>query len=479
MNINNLWEAIGMIDDKLLNDAIDIKKRSRYSVHHWWFGVTAAIIIVIISFSTAYTVSAQFREWVISLFQIKETEIVPSSEKSENKIPESSDRTNSFPEKENISLYAADTIEDVFDVQYLKSTNFMSTIGPVYTYSDASGSTKYYVAENSKFVPVETDIIKSKVKLLGITGMIDYTRINYNGNLLLQQNGDTRFMLADGNDAVFLLGVSGSSEVWLTLYKNPQSDKWAYPAKYNLETGKVSDILKGISVDGIELKKYPVLRNWNNIGEGVFVVSLGKTLESAEAYMIDINKKISVSLSKLTGLPMVSSAKVVDGKIMLFEPLSNDKFNYYCYDYSMNTVTEIFKNAAYWSSVEPGDNCLRVEFSGGRYDFIEEKGNIYLTDEFSGTRITVEGITEELAENLIINSDNNKILVSSFGNNVIKQFGIIDIKAGRFYLMSRKNQDDVIEKSIAWYDDNHIIIEAENNTSTESYVYLYSLIEKR
>ena len=201
-------------------------------------------------------------------------------------------------------------------------------------------------------------------------------------------------------------------------------------------------------------------------------------MESAEAYLIDTNEKKAVSLSELTGLSSVQLAKIVDDKIMLLEPLEGDEFNYYCYDYSKKTITEIYSNSKYWSSEEQGNGSLQVEFSGGRYDFIEEKGIIYLTDEFTGTRLTVDGITENLAESLLINSDNDKILVSSFGDKTIEQIGIIDISEGRFYLMKRENKDSVTEFSIGWNDANHIIIEATNDRSNESYIYLYSLIER-
>lgn len=115
-------------------------------------------------------------------------------------------------------------------------------------------------------------------------------------------------------------------------------------------------------------------------------------------------------------------------------------------------------------------------FSGGRYDFIKEDGAIYLIDEFFGTRIVVEGITEQLAQSLIINSDNDKIVVSSSNENTIQQLGIIDIKAGVYYLLNRENQNGTREYSIGWNDANNIIINA-TDKNNKSYVYLYSLIK--
>lgn len=193
MNTNNLWEAIGKIDDKFVINAIEFKKKENYNPNRWRIRVALAIITIVATFSVTYTVNAQFRQWVISLFQIKETEVVPDT-KNNNNISEIPDSKNNI-ETEQISLYAVDTIEDAFDVQYLKSTNYMSTIGPLFYCLDDAGLTKYYAAENNKFIPVESKEIKRKVTLLGITGDIDYNRIDYNGNLFLQENERSRFMI--------------------------------------------------------------------------------------------------------------------------------------------------------------------------------------------------------------------------------------------------------------------------------------------
>ncbi len=478
MNLNNIWEAIGAIDDQLLYDAIAPEKEAKFTARRWWLGIAAAFVLAAISFSTAYTVNAQFREWVISLFQLKETEIVPDSENKNNQMPEGSDSVSPSSDKNHISLYATNTLEDVFAVQYLKSDNYMSLIGPLFYYSDASGQTEYYAAVDSEFIPVASDQIKREITLLGIKGAIDYTRVNYEGILLLQQNEGNSFMLEDGNEAEFMLSVSGDHEVWLTLYKNPQSDQWSYPARYDLETGKVTDILQGIRVNGTDLISYPVLRNWHYLGEGRFVLSLGQTLDDTEAYLVDTSGKEALPLSELTGISSISSAKVVEGKLLLLETLTEENFNYYCYDYTADTLTEIYRNAGYWIPAEQNDNSLMVRFSGGRYDFIKESGRIYLVDEFTGARLTVEGITEELAENLIINSDNDKILVSSFGEDVIQQLGVIDIKAGKFYLLNRENQPGIHEYSIGWNDADHVMINATTDNWSKSQVYLYSLINK-
>ena len=475
MNISNLWDAISKIDDELINSAMEEKKTSNFITYHWFVGAAAIIILIAVSFSTAYTVNAEFREWVISLFQVETTEIVPDSKQSENPSTVLPTVTNIPTDNDHITLYATDTIEDVFAVQYLKSDNYLSTLGSLFYYSDGSGNNQYYTVVDNEYVPVIAQTVKAQVSLLGITSDIDYTSITYEDKLFIQNNNTTRFMIDDDNDALFTLNIFDGNEVWLTLSINPQSDKWEYPVRYDLETGRTTDILQGIYVNDIELSQYPVLRSWNYLGEDQFVVSLGQTLDSTETYLLDVNQKKVISLSELTGLATVSSAKIVEDKILLIEPLSEDTFNYYCYDYSTDELIQIYNNAQYWNSTESSGSNLRIKFSGGRYDFINENGAIYLADEFTGTRLTVEGVTAELAESFLINIDNNKILVSSFGENVIDQIGVIDIEAGTFYLLNRENQPGVHEYSISWNDADHIMINATVDNSNMSHVYLYTL----
>ena len=83
MRADRIIEAVGQIDDSYLSAAIEagdqtggkaVKMPKSHACLKW-----AAMIAVVIGISlvTAFTANAQFREWVISLFQFRETEEVP------------------------------------------------------------------------------------------------------------------------------------------------------------------------------------------------------------------------------------------------------------------------------------------------------------------------------------------------------------------------------------------------------------------
>ncbi len=494
MHINNIFEAIGKIDDELIHASIETPTKKQAVTSHWLIRTAAILIIIAVSFSTALTVNAQFRKWVISLFQIQEVEHVPLSEQTKISPSKSIKSSNTSNGQSHISIFATNTIEDLFKVQYLESDHFMDTIGPLFYYTDDFASNKYFAAEKGSFIPVKTQNIKRNVKLLGVSGKIDYTQIKYDSELFLIEKNRNRFLLNNEDEAEFDLSVEDNNEVWLWLNINPQSDVWVYPAKYDLSTGKTFDILHGIQINGKALSDYHYLNNWRILGNGRFIVSLGQSQSDSNVYLIDSGTKHATSLSSITGLASVMGIKVFDDQLILMERCpeaitnhytkiysgggyGDEYFNYYRYDLTTGKLTMLLKYAKNWSSCEQGGGCIRVGFLDDGYDFIEDNDSIYLLDDLTGKHMTVEGITMELAENSAINSDGSKILVSSYSENSMWQLGVIDIKAEKLYLWNRKNQEGIQESSIGWNNQNCIVINASNDISGKSYVYLYSLIK--
>ena len=501
MRSDRIIEAVGQIDDTYLSAAIEagdltggkaVKMPKRHACLKW-----AAMIAVVIGISlvTAFTANAQFREWVISLFQFLETEEVPPPmEKGTPPLPqqrenvpapkETNAATQTSPAQgqrgsgnvrdSQIDLYADGTLDEIFNVQYLQSDSYLDRIGNVFYYVNDENNTIFYAAENNEFIEVPSARIEKEVSLLGVSGSIDYDYCRYQGKTIVRERARDRFMTDAASDAEFLLSVSDDNQFILTLYKNPQSDEFSYSAIFDIETGKVTDLFEGIYAEGTEIKDYTVLRSWEDAGNGLFTVSLGTDRKTARIYLIDTSGKRAVSVSELTGIEDISSVKVIDGKFMILENCPDGKFNYYCYDYSEDTRLTIYEHAQYWTSDTQEQEGLKVKFSGGRYDCVKEAGRIYLADEQTGKRMSVEGLTDELAESIIINEKNDKLLVSAFSEDGISRIGVIDVRNEVFYLLDRKNSTGAHEYSIGW-DGDRIMINAANEDWTESYIYLYSL----
>lgn len=475
MRADKIIEAMGQIDDSYLSAAINSGKQDgrkarertkRYTYLKW-----AAMIAVVIgiSFVAAFTANAQFREWIISLFQFQETEEVPAQT-----VPaqEKSDGMNDGDG--HIDLYAADTLEEVFDVQYLQSDSYLDMADQLFYYVDGEGNTLFYAAVQNEFVPVPSARIEAEVSMLGVSGRIDYDYCRYQGKPVIRERERDRFETDKKSDAQFLLSVSNDNQLILTLYKNPQRDEYSYSAVYDMDTGKIRDLFSGISVDGREIKDYAVLRSWEDAGNGLYTAALGNEMENTQIYLIDTSKKQAVSMRDLTGITDISSVKAADGKLLIGEDCPDGTFNYYCYDYSENTCLTLYDHAQYWQSEVQEQDGLKVKFSGGRYDCVMEAGRIYLVDEVTGKRMSVEGLTEELAESIIVNEADDKVLVSAFSEEEISRIGVIDVKKEVFYLLERKNRTGAHEYSIGWNGDS-IMINAAAVEGTKSYVYLYTL----
>lgn len=501
MRADKIIEAMGQIDDSYLSAAIDSENQAgrktceltKRGAYLKWAAMIA--VVIGISFVAAFTANAQFREWIISLFQFQTAEEVPGPlKKGSVPLPQQEDvrpapgTNQDLPAQTapaqgkssgmdagdgHIELYAADTLEEVFNVQYLQSDSYLDMIDHLFYYTDGEGNTIFYAAEHNEFVPVPATRIEAEVSMLGVNGQIEYDYCQYQGENIVRERERHRFMTDEKSDAQFLLSVSEDNQLILTLYKNPQSDEYSYSAVFDSDTGKIRDLFSGIYVDGKEIKDYAVLRSWEDAGDGLYTVSIGTDMENAQIYLIDTLEKKAVPVSDLTGITGISSVKIVDGKFMIGENCSAGKFNYYCYDYSKDTCLAIYDHAQYWTP-DTQEEGLKVKFSGGRYDCIEEAGRIYLVDELTGKRMSVEGLTEELAESIIVNEKNDKVLVSVFSEEGISRMGVIDVKKEVFYLLERKNQTGAHEYSISWNGDN-IMINAVNEDGTESYVYLYTL----
>lgn len=265
----------------------------------------------------------------------------------------------------------------------------------------------------------------------------------------------------------------------MTLMIEPQSDKWFYPVSYDLETGEITDFLDGIFVNGVELKDYPVLRNWTELNPGIYFVTLGTTLfKDEEVYQIDVRNKTVNSVCSITGLESVSEIKLVEGKWMLHVPCDEERFDFYCYDPDSGKCFPIYQSVSLWLSGVRDAGNPEVSFSTGRYDLLKEDEQIFLVDELTGERIPVKGMTEELVSDVVLaNQMGDKLLVSGGG---MKWLGIIDVKKMAFYLLDQKGIN--VKTLIVWEDENTFAICAEEEEMGEeasglkrSYVYLYTV----
>ena len=211
------------------------------------------------------------------------------------------------------------------------------------------------------------------------------------------------------------------NNVYLTLDINPITDSFFYPVKYDIDTGKTVDFLKGIELEGTELIELPYLKQWSIVSDDLAIIMAGKTEETIQLYLVDTKNKSMTSINKLNGHSNITGFKLIGNKLF-YSSGNTDCFDYIGYDLTTKKVNILYDDI---SSCE--GSSYTVHFTGGRYDFVQENKTIYLVDELTGERKTVDGLTNELIENSLINEKEDKIMISKYGTNRIEKIGILDI----------------------------------------------------
>lgn len=156
MENNMLAKAFGEIETEYIVEAIEYKKKDskRLSRGKW---VAILLLVAGALHFTAYHTNAQYRQWFISLFKLSRKEQVPDDSKTDENIGKEKEQTEKGRQKDQvISLYATDTIDDLFEVKYLKSDGYLAAEGDYYYYVDReTGEERYYVIEDGAFVSSE------------------------------------------------------------------------------------------------------------------------------------------------------------------------------------------------------------------------------------------------------------------------------------------------------------------------------------
>lgn len=154
-------------------------------------------MLCIILLSGVFTVNAEFRNTVISIFKVKTVEVVPSN------IP---DNANEERKKEDIIVYRNANLDDIFSVECLQAHGRMQSLNAgIFHYKSNDGKSKFYKAINGRFEPVSMKKIYDEVTIGGITSTIDYSYCLENNEIVLYENKCHTVTIDDENEADFYL----------------------------------------------------------------------------------------------------------------------------------------------------------------------------------------------------------------------------------------------------------------------------------
>lgn len=414
--------------------------------------------------------------------------IFPMYASVEEKVP--GNRVISGKSEENTSealirLYDKQELGDILQVEYIASKKYLTELSPgFYSYSQ-NGHAEYYEMQGDKFVRLKSWSRKEKVSALGITGTLCYDVIAYKQKKWIQPMRDDTshtlhsFHLSSEviNNTTDAAGTEMREKMWIWLSDDRMGEEYAYPVSYHMKEKKAVDVLAKIQVKGVKLSRCKTLSQWLLLDKDKMLVSVAvKKKDKARMYLIDTKKKTAVSVQRQTGLDNIVSAKKAGGEYFLTltcDTEEGESYDYYKYNPKTGDTTAIYKNFKIWMEGEDFDGHTRVQFSGDRYDFLQDASGIYLVDEVTGDYMTVEGITRELAEGLLpAAGDADYIYCCCLSQDKWAQVGVIDLRNKGFYKIKRDVAPDVSEYSVS-QSGNHLCIKGEDEENGKYYYFRY------
>lgn len=477
---NKLLRAYGKIDDRFIEECLAKNEKKKLPELVVWRWVMAAVLLLLLVFSTTYQVNAKFRQWVIS--------IVPLSSREEIQEQQAPTASNVMEASKNvIQVSAVKKIDDILEAQYVTAKKAIEPFENIYASGTGEKET-YFSIQNNTCVPIHTSrSLKGTLRWKGHRGFVNANIISYQGkqyvrnlygNLEQSEEQEQKMMPQER----FWLSVDDGGDFWLTLLKESNEELYEYPLQCNsnmqdIHAAKLTDVFKNIKINGKCLRKYRVVTNWEKISDRYYCALVGNTLKTAVYYRLDVVQKKAVSLELITKQKDIHFIRILQNSIIIGTESADQEecYNYYRFDMQSGRTEELYHSIRIWTEDEEPGAGGRVAFTGGRYDLFEQNGTIFLVDELTGKKMKLEGLDAGLQpESVLINTSGDKLLLSScFSKNGIQQIGILNVPEQKLYLFERKNLTQLEECAINWLDEDTFSIEAQQENGQETSVYQY------
>lgn len=498
MKEKKFLEAFGQIEDIWIEEAISFKKPVRvYRTVKW---AAAFLFLCSVSFSVCFQVSAEFRQWVISLFRIQEVEQVPDA-----------DEGKTLEKQDGIRLFAEQKIENLFDVEYLELDNigivseggdlFSSTIGTYEQSKDAyQYKTIFYKRSGKIFEEVPSEAGEATVSLGGITAAVPCDWCNYEGRCYASGSATLQVEREGKQDEVklYIKGSDRPNLLSVTMYMNPEVSNWTwnYSAKYDLETGQMIDELADIQVKGRPIYEYPVLYDWIEAGNGRYYVTLGEAEGAADFYELNAETGEARLVREMTGLKELIDVKdcreldFADGYLFLKCMKSQNTYDLYRYQVETGDCQQIYESVKKYAAADSKETkngqgedasiqIRELDQADGRYDLAAKDEKVYLVNKMTSTWKEIEGMGVEALSWTALPTTGSEpvsmlVLYNGFGNDREEtEMGMIDLQEDVFYLWKRKRNPD-FEEAGAWCQGSQIFLDAHVKGRGSQYLYIYT-----
>lgn len=297
--------------------------------------------------------------------------------------------------------------------------------------------------------------------------------------------GDIYWCAYDGEISLYSSGISDVSgsewyaapipgrmdAIWLYLSQGSQSDYWAYPVLYHLDTGEAEDVLRGTGVEELSLA-YDY--QWSgDLSKVIVTCRSAAAPEKACVYFCDVLAKELSELQDLTGVQN-ADALFADDSTLLLTQFTEQGCSVFTYDLHAGQIVQILDQIKCFG--QSGEENYGMMFFGGRYGlYVNQAGGLSVFDLKTGEETFVDGFAFCADGRFISNRSNTKLLYyvadDSANGLGVSQLGVLDLSAGTFTTFDRAGYDSLYEWSVGWFDDERV--EVWSRQSDTGAIYLY------
>ena len=459
MNSKLLLNALEHIDECYILHAqkhlgyLEDAAKPRRSMKRIFTVALAAALALICTLAAAMAVSPEFREAVISLFQIGEVERVPD-------VPEEPGEIKQI------------TIGGEVSAQYVKvdaSWGMDNGLGLLQRLDSDNGQERFYDVADGELVEVGVDAseLSTAVSWYGRTISVHLRFSVYHDTLYLYngyggscEEDSMTFVvnperLGSRTDVVLLRGECYGAEA---------DTNWAWVC--DLKSGEVWDVLAGCGLEKFpymervllaEDLKHALIRGWD-----------GASDSGITPYLADLEEKTCTPLGQLMGLDIPTafgSYEVTfydsDTVLLAMAPLWRpEPTNVWAYHIPSGMVTPTAENEEELTSITPEADV----YGWALAQKVDENGNVTIVDLRTGRQVKLEGITAADRCYLKLNSARTRLLWVDRVGSSLNRLGVIDLESGEFKAFARENMELQYDEDVFWLDDDRVVTRMDLHT---------------
>ena len=421
--------------------------------------IAAAIVMLLASFSVAMAVNADFREFVLSVFNIGITEMPPQGV------------TEAPPEGE-IRQIGGEVMDESVSTYYFRGSGVIVPDDGL-LYAGEYGGGSFCDLSGGGLTPLATSHVVFPYSFRGTDFNISFDYTVYDGVAHFHALPEK----LDENPYKYAWSVRRTGDTDTALLLLPyetQNDYGVYPLVLSLRTLEMSDPVDRFDLDGI------VPYNWRFSDDMTFAVLYGCRYGIEDHWLCDLEKQTLKSLSELTG-GSVTDSYILDAHHVICYVAGDGVFDVVSLDPTAGAAVKLAEGVKRYGQTDDKSGFRNIEYYGGygRHAMLfDGAGGVTLIDLLTGRRTPLEGITDD-GSLLTSESPDGKHIMTAFRDTTVPKsmsmykIGVLDTETGVLKLMERTNYQVRSEMPLGWLANDCVAVIAFDG-GAESGWYLYA-----